>query len=60
MSQDLSLSRLFPRYIAAFLIGVYYSGAGVAPKSNLRQKKASLSTISMQVNAVVAFIWIRR
>ena len=57
MYQDLSLGRLFPGCIAAFLTVIYYSGAGVVPKGNCRHIKASLSTITMQVDAVVAFAW---
>ena len=60
VSQYSSLGRLLPRPISAFLIVIHSVGSGVVPKSNSRQRQASLSTISMQVNAVVAFAWIRR
>ena len=58
--QYLSLSILFPRYIAAFLTVVYYAGAGVVPKGNHTKIKSSSYTIDMHVNAVVAFSCIRR
>ena len=38
---------------------VYSAGAVVVPKSNLRQRKAILSTILMHVDAVVVFACIR-
>ena len=59
MSQDSSRSRSLPKSIAASLIVVYSSGADVVPKGNLRQRKYMLSTIEMNVDAVVAFacIW---
>ena len=60
VSQYSSLSRSFPRYISASLIVVYYAGAGVVPKGDRRQRKASFSNISMQFKGVVAFAWIRR
>ena len=59
-SQDSSCSRSLPRSIAASLIVLYSAGAGVAPKGNLKYRKASSSTIAMHVNAVVAFACIRR
>ena len=46
--------------IDASLTVVYSSGAGVVPKGNLRQRKDSLSTITMHVNTVVVFVCIRR
>ena len=60
LSQDLSQSRSFPRFIVASLTVVYYYGVGVVPKGNCRQRKASLYTVEMQVNAVVVFAWFRR
>ena len=60
MSHDSYLSWLFPRYIYASLIVVYYDGAGVVPKGSRKQRKASLSTIEMQVDIVLAFAWIQR
>ena len=60
VSQDSSRSRSFPRSIAASLTVVYSAGAGVVPKGNLKQRKASSSTIEIHVNAVVAFACIRR
>ena len=58
VSQYSSLSRSFPRSIAALLIFVHYDGVGVVPKGNRRQRKASLSIIAMQVDVVVVFAWI--
>ena len=55
MSQYLSLSRLFHRSIAALLVVVYSSSAGVVSKGNLRQRKASLYNIVIQANTVVEF-----
>ena len=52
VSQDSSRSRLLPMYIAASLTVAYYSGAGVVPKGNLKQRKASSSTIEMHVASV--------
>ena len=46
--------------ISALLIVVYFAGAGVVPKVNLRQRKSILSTISIQFDAVVAFAWFQR
>ena len=60
LSQDFSLSRLFPGSISASLIVIYYAGAGVALKGNHRQRKAGFSSIAIKVNAVVAFAWIQR
>ena len=60
VSQDFPLSRSFTRSISALLTVLYSAGAGVVPKGNLRQRKDGLSTIDMQVDAVVAFAWIRR
>ena len=60
LSQDLSWSRFFTSSIAASLIVVYYAAAGVFSKVNHRQIKASLSTIYMHVDTVVAFACIRR
>ena len=60
VSQDSSRSRLLPRSIAASITVIYSTGGGVAPKSNLRQRKASSSTISMHVYAVVAVACICR
>ena len=59
VSQDSYHGRCFPRYTAASLTVVYSAGAGVVPKGYLRQRKASLYTIDMQVDAVIAFscIW---
>ena len=58
--QDLSLSISLPGYIDDFLTVVYSASVGVVPKGNLRQIRDSFSTIAMQVDAVVAFAWIRR
>ena len=60
VSQDSSQSRSFTRSIAASLTVVYSSGAGVVPKVNLKQRKASSLTIAMHVNAVVVFACIRQ
>ena len=60
VSQDLSRSRLLPRSISTSLTVVYSAGTGVVPKGNLRQRKAISSTISIYVNAVVAFACIQR
>ena len=60
VSQDSSRSRSLPRSFADSLAVVYYSGAGVVPKGNLRQRNSSSSNISMHVDAVVAFVCIRR
>ena len=60
VSQDSSRIILLPRSIATSLTVVYYSGAGVVPKGNFRQRKAGFSTIAMHVDAVVAFACIRR
>ena len=60
VSQDWSWSRLFPRYIVASLIVVYSAAAGLVPKGNLKQRKASSSTISMHVDAVFACACIQR
>ena len=59
VSQYSSRSRLLPRSISASLTVVYYAGAGVVPTGNFMQRKASSSTIAMDVDAVVAFacIW---
>ena len=53
-------SRLLPRSIAASLTVAYYAGAGVVIKGNLRKIKSIMSTIAMNVDAVVAFSCIRR
>ena len=55
VSHDYSLSRLFPRSISALLIVLYSSGVGVETKGNHSHRKASLSTIAMQVDAVLTF-----
>ena len=60
VSQYWSWSISLPRYIAASLIVVYSAGAGVVPKGNLRQRKASSSTIAMHIDAVFACACIRR
>ena len=60
VSKYSSRSRPFPRSIAASLTVIYYAGAGVVPKGNLRHRKASPSNIAMQVDAVVEFSCIRR
>ena len=49
-----------PRSIAASLMVVYSAGAGVVPKGNLKQRKASASTIVMHIDAVLAFACIRQ
>ena len=59
VSQHSPLSILFPRYIDASLIVVYSSGGGVVPNGGCRHRKDSLSTIVMQVDAIVAFSSIR-
>ena len=41
VSHDSSQSILLPRSIAAALTVVYYSGAGLVTKGDLRQRKAS-------------------
>ena len=60
MSQDSYRSRSFTRYISASLTVVYSAGLVVVPKVDHSQIKASLSTIAMHVDAVVAFACIRR
>ena len=60
VSQYSSLSRFFSRSIAYQIIVVYSDVAGVVPTGNQRQRKASLSTIAIQFDAVVAFAWIQR
>ena len=60
VSQYLSRSRSFPRYIFASLAVVYSTSRGVVPKGNRRQRKAIFSTIAVQFNAVVEFAWIWR
>ena len=60
VSQDFSLSRSFPRSIAASMVFGYYSGVGVVPEGNRSHRKAILSNIDVQVNGVVEFSWIRR
>ena len=60
MLQNSSWGRLFPRSIAASLTVVYSDGTGVVPNGDRRHRKASSYTISMQVEAVVAFARIRR
>ena len=59
VSQYLSRSRSFPRSISNLLTVIYSAGVGVVPKGNQRQIKASLSTIYIQVKAIVVFalIW---
>ena len=49
-----------PRSIAASLIVVYSAGARRVPKGNLKQIKASLSTIAMHGDAVFACSCIRQ
>ena len=49
------MSRLFLRYIAASLVVVYSSGVVVVPKGKHSQRKASLSTVLMHVDAIFAF-----
>ena len=60
VSQYSSQSRSLPRSIAPSLTVLYYAGAGVVPKVNLKQRKSSSSTIAMHVDTVVAFACIRR
>ena len=60
MFQDSSRSRSLPRSIVASVTVVYSAGAGVVPKADLRQKKASSSNIAMHVDMVVVFVCIRR
>ena len=60
VSQDWSWSIFLPRSIAPSLAVVYSAGAGVVLKGNLKQKKASSSTIAMHVDAVFVFDCIRR
>ena len=60
VSQDSSRIRFLPRSIAASLTVLYSTGAGVVKKGNLRQIKASSSTIAIHVDAVVTFVCIRR
>ena len=59
VSQYVSLTRFLPRSIVASLTVVYSAGTGVVPTGNLKQIGDRLSTIAMQVDAVVAFalIW---
>ena len=49
-----------PRSIANSQTVAHYAGVDVLLKVNLRQRKASLSTIAMHVDAVSAFAYIRR
>ena len=49
-----------PRSISASLIVVYSAGAGVVPKYKHSNRKASLSTTTMKVYAVIEFAWIWR
>ena len=60
VSHESSLSRSLPRSIYTLLVVLYYSGVGVVPKVSDRQRKAGLSTILIQVDVVLALIWIRR
>ena len=60
VSQYSSQIRSLPRSIAASLTVIYYAGAGVMPKGNFKQIKASLLTIAMHVDAVVVILCIRR
>ena len=54
------MGRLLPRYIAYYLVVVYYAVAGVVLKVSRRQIKDSLSTTVIQVATVLEFVWIRR
>ena len=60
MSKEFPLIRSFPGFIAASLTVIYSAGAGVVPKGNNRQRKASLYSIAMQATKVVSFAWIWR
>ena len=60
VNHDSYLIRSLPRSIAALLVVVYSADAGVVPKGNHRQRRASLSNISMQVEVAAAFAWIQR
>ena len=60
VSKDSSQSRSLLRSIAASLTVVYSAGAGVVPKGNLKQRKASSSTIAMHVDAVFTCACIRQ
>ena len=60
VSQDSSRSRSLPRSISASLTVVYYAGAGVVPKVNLKKRKASSLDIEMHVDEVATFACIRR
>ena len=49
----------FPRSIAASLMVVYSDGANVVPNSRRMKKEGSFPTISMHVDAIYMFAWIR-
>ena len=59
VSLDSSFSISFPRCIVGSLTVVYSAGTIIVTKFNRRQRKASLSTISLRVNTVVAFACIQ-
>ena len=52
--------RSFPRLIDASLVVVYSDGAGVAQKGRLRYRKAIFTTISVYVDAIYSFVWMRQ
>ena len=59
VSHDSYRSRSLSRSIDASLTVVYSAVSGLVLKRNLSQRKANLSTITMHVNAIVAFACIR-
>ena len=50
----------FPGFVAAPLMVIYSSGASVVPKGKIRQIKSGLPTITMHVEVICMFSWMRR
>ena len=52
---DVSIRRSFPKSIAALLMFVYSSSAGMVPNGSRRYRNASLTTIAMHVDDISSF-----
>ena len=51
------MRRYLPRSISSSLMVLYYSCVGMVTNVKLRQRKSSITTIAMHVDAVFAFAW---
>ena len=56
-SHDVSMRRIFPRYISTSLIVVYSSRTVVGPNGSFSKRRDSFSTIAMHFGAIFEFAW---